>query len=173
MSSTLRINEALIIAMMAYLSVWLRREEGYESMHVIALAQRSSLQNLLMERFAPAERSGGPDVPLVAAVQLMKNRLLDLLRSVLPVASPWCASIRAPSSASTGLGRSIKPGARRESIDTSPIWADPDTWMPLMARIRVASEKLISKTGIMRTPGTTAHPSCASCRSPCTRTSPR
>ena len=136
------------IAMMAYLSVWLRRE-GYESMHVIALAQRI-VQGNLVEEVAPAERSGSPDMPLVAAVQLMKNRLLDLLR-VMPVAA---AVVRIDTgtivSVNEAWERSIGPlEARHESIDTSPIWADPDTWTTLMARIRVASEKLINKTEVM------------------------
>jgi len=136
------------IAMMAYLSVWLRRE-GYESMHVIALAQRI-VQGNLVEEVAPSERSGGPDMPLVAAVQLMKNRLLDLLR-VMPVAA---AVVRIDTgtivSVNEAWERSIGPlEARHESIGTSPIWADPDTWTTLMARIRVASEKLINKTEVM------------------------
>jgi hypothetical protein len=113
------------IGMMVYLSVWLRRE-GYEGQHVIALAQRIVQGNLVADD-APMGAEG--HTPLIAAVRLMKSRLMDLLR-VMPVAA---AVIRIDTDTIVNVNeawiRTIGPlDSANTGVKQSPIWADPETW---------------------------------------------
>ena len=134
------------IVMMVYLSVWLRRE-GYEGQHVIALAQRI-VQGNLVEDDAPMGDEG--HMPLIAAVRLMKSRLMDLLR-VMPVAA---AVIRIDTDTIVNVNeawiRTIGPlDTANTGIAKSPIWADPETWGALLVRMHEASEKLLNKIEVV------------------------
>jgi len=134
------------IGMMAYLAVWLRRE-GYESQHVIALAQRI-VQGNLLEDEAPLGNEA--NMPLVKAVRMMKSRLLDLLR-VMPVAA---AVIRIDTESIVSVNeawvRTIGPlDDLHTRFGQSPIWADTDTWTSLMARMREASGNLLDKVEVV------------------------
>lgn len=136
------------IAMMVYLSVWLRRE-GYEAQHVIVLAQQVVQGNLMDDGTPPALLAHG-NMPLVAAVQQMKRRLLDLLK-VLPVAA---AVVRIDTGTIVSINeaweRRIGPlGGKDDRIGESPIWVDPATWSDLIARMHSAAEKLINKTEVV------------------------
>lgn len=136
------------IAMMVYLSVWLRRE-GYEAQHVIVLAQQV-VQGNLMDDSAPLALLAHSNMPLVAAVQQMKRRLLDLLK-VLPVAA---AVVRIDTGTIVSINeaweRRIGPlGGKDDRIGESPIWVDPATWTDLIARMHNAAEKLINKTEVV------------------------
>jgi diguanylate cyclase (GGDEF)-like protein len=131
------------IGMMAYLAIWLRRE-GYESQHVIALAQRIVQGNLVEDEMP--DGLSEENMPLIRAVRMMKSRLLDLLR-VMPVAA---AVIRIDTESIVSVNeawiRTI--GTLHDSASRfgeSPIWADPATWATLLARLREASEKLLDK----------------------------
>jgi diguanylate cyclase (GGDEF)-like protein len=134
------------IGMMVYLSVWLRRE-GYEGQHVIALAQRIIQGNLIEDDVRIADEA---NMPLIAAVRLMKSRLLDLLR-VMPVAAAVIRidteSIVSVNEAWTRTIGTLDDSATR--FGQSPIWAEPDTWAGLMARMHEASEKLLDKVEVM------------------------
>lgn len=134
------------IGMMVYLSVWLRRE-GYEGQHVIALAQRI-VQGNLVEDDAPIGKEGR--MPLIAAVRLMKSRLMDLLR-VMPVAA---AVIRIDTDTIVSVNeawiRTIGPlGSADTRVGQSPIWADPDAWTTLLSRMHEASDKLLNKVEVV------------------------
>lgn len=136
------------IAMMVYLSIWLRRE-GYEAQHVIVLAQQV-VQGNLMDDGASSALLAHAKMPLVAAVQQMKQRLLDLLK-VLPVAA---AVVRIDTGAIVSINeaweRRIGPlGGKDERIGESPIWVDPATWSDLIDRMHSAAEKLINKTEVV------------------------
>jgi diguanylate cyclase (GGDEF)-like protein len=140
------------VAMMGYLSVWLRRE-GYESQHVIDLAQRIVQGHLLISEEEPR----GGSTPLISAVRQMKLRLLDLLR-VMPVAA---AVIRIDSEQVVNVNeawlRTLGPLAVQGGrFGESPIWADPATWAALLDRLRATSEKLLDKVEVVlrRTDGT-------------------
>ncbi|WP_371324539.1 GGDEF domain-containing protein [Dechloromonas sp. ZY10] len=134
------------IGMMVYLAIWLRRE-GYESQHVIALAQRI-LQGNLVEDEQPV--SDEANMPLITAVRMMKARLLDLLR-VMPVAA---AVIRIDTETIVSVNEAwVRTIGTLDDSQTrfgaSPIWADPATWDSLMARMREASYKLLDKIEVM------------------------
>jgi diguanylate cyclase (GGDEF)-like protein len=133
------------IGMMVYLAIWLRRE-GYEGQHVIALAQRIVQGNLIEDDQPVGDEAG---MPLIAAVRMMKSRLLDLLR-VMPVAA---AVIRIDTETIVSVNeawiRTI--GTFHDSaarFGASPIWADPATWASLMARMREASQNLLDKVEV-------------------------
>jgi diguanylate cyclase (GGDEF)-like protein/PAS domain S-box-containing protein len=141
------------IVMMVYLSIWLRRE-GFESANVIALAQRVVQGNLVEDTLNEHEKN----MPLISAVLLMKQRLMDLLR-VMPVAA---AVIRIDTqtivSVNEAWGRTI--GTLSDSsvrIGEAPIWADRDTWAELVTRLREATDKLLDKVevNLKRSDGTT------------------
>ena len=134
------------IGMMVYLSVWLRRE-GYEGQHVIALAQRI-VQGNLVEDDAPMGDEG--HTPLIAAVRLMKSRLMDLLR-VMPVAA---AVIRIDTDTIVNVNeawiRTIGPlDSAKTGVKQSPIWVDPETWDALLAQMHEASDKLLNKVEVV------------------------
>lgn len=134
------------IGMMVYLSIWLRRE-GYEGQHVIALAQKI-VQGNLIEDEAPA--TDERNMPLISAVRQMKSRLLDLLR-VMPVAA---AVIRIDTETIVNINeawiRTIGPLDMRDAqIGQAPIWADPDTWQSLLARLQEARDKLLNKVEVV------------------------
>jgi diguanylate cyclase (GGDEF)-like protein len=133
------------VGMMGYLAIWLRRE-GYESQHVIELAQQIVQGNLIEEK--PSETDG--NTPLINAVRLMKSRLLDLLR-VMPIAA---AVIRIDTDRIVNVNaawiRTIGPlDNKHAQFGQSPIWADPDTWSSLMQRLHEARDKLIDKVEIV------------------------
>lgn len=65
------------VGMMAYLSIWLRRE-GFEDQHVIALAQRIVRGGGIGDEGMP--ESGDEAAPLITAVRQMKDTLLDYQR---------------------------------------------------------------------------------------------
>jgi diguanylate cyclase (GGDEF)-like protein/PAS domain S-box-containing protein len=129
------------IGMMAYLSIWLRRE-GFESVNVIALAQRVVQGNLVEDVLSEEEKK----TPLIAAVLMMKQRLLDLLR-VMPVAA---AVIRIDTGDIVNINEAwirtigAMPDSSRR-ISEAPIWADRHTWAELVIRLREASDKLLDK----------------------------
>lgn len=134
------------IGMMAYLSVWLRRE-GYESQHVITLAQRI-VQGNLVEDEAPLGDEA--HMPLVAAVRQMKRRLLDLLR-IMPVAA---AVIRMDTdtivSVNEAWGRTMGTLDHTGSqIGASPIWAEAQTWAMLRKRLTASPDKLVNKSEVV------------------------
>jgi len=133
------------VGMMGYLAIWLRRE-GYESQHVINLAQQIVQGNLVEEAVSPI----GTETPLINAVRLMKSRLLDLLR-VMPIAA---AVIRIDTDRIVNVNaawiRTIGPlDNEHAQFGQSPIWADPDTWSSLMRRLREARDKLIDKVEVV------------------------
>jgi diguanylate cyclase (GGDEF)-like protein/PAS domain S-box-containing protein len=141
------------IGMMAYLSIWLRRE-GFESANVIALAQRVVQGNLVEDSLSDEEKR----MPLISAVLLMKQRLLDLLR-VMPVAA---AVIRIDTQTIVSVNEAWERtiGTLSDSstrIGEAPIWADRDTWADLITRLREASDKLLDKVevNLKRSNGTT------------------
>lgn len=133
------------VGMMGYLAIWLRRE-GYESQHVINLAQQIVQGNLVEEAVSPT----GTETPLINAVRLMKSRLLDLLR-VMPIAA---AVIRIDTDRIVNVNaawiRTIGPlDNEHAQFGQSPIWADPDTWSSLMQRLREARDKQIDKVEVV------------------------
>jgi predicted signal transduction protein with EAL and GGDEF domain len=133
------------VGMMGYLAIWLRRE-GYESQHVINLAQQIVQGNLIEEKL----HQTGTETPLINAVRLMKSRLLDLLR-VMPIAA---AVIRIDTDRIVNVNaawiRTIGPlDNEHTQFGQSPIWADPDTWSSLMQRLREARDKLIDKVEVV------------------------
>lgn len=134
------------IGMMVYLSIWLRRD-GYESQHVIALAQRIVQGNLIEDDVPLGNES---NMPLIVAVRMMKSRLLDLLR-VMPVAA---AVIRIDTESIVSVNDAwVAIIGKLEESDTRfgamPMWVDPTTWSTLMARMRDASQKLIRKVEVV------------------------
>jgi diguanylate cyclase (GGDEF)-like protein len=134
------------IGMMVYLSVWLRRE-GYEGQHVIALAQHIVQGNLVED---DAQMGDESRMPLIAAVRLMKSRLMDLLR-VMPVAA---AVIRIDTDTIVNVNeawiRTIGPlDSANTGVKQSPFWADPETWGSLLARMHEASDKLLNKVDVV------------------------
>lgn len=138
--------DRIMVGMMGYLAIWLRRE-GYEEQHVIALAQQIVQGNLVEEDKIIDDEA---KTPLIAAVRQMKSRLLDLLR-VMPVAA---AVIRIDTETVVNVNEAwirtigtLDDSAAR--FGESPIWADPATWATLMARIRDASEKLLDKEEVV------------------------
>lgn len=133
------------VGMMGYLAIWLRRE-GYESQHVIHLAQQIVQGNLVEETLT--NTSG--ETPLINAVRLMKSRLLDLLR-VMPIAA---AVIRIDTDRIVNVNaawiRTIGPiDDAHAQFGQSPIWADPDTWSSVIGRLREARDKLIDKVEVV------------------------
>jgi diguanylate cyclase (GGDEF)-like protein len=134
------------VGMMVYLSIWLRRE-GYEGQHVIALAQRIVQGNLIDDETPMGDERG---MPLIAAVRLMKSRLLDLLR-VMPVAA---AVIRLDTDAIVNVNeawlRIIGPLDNPDThVRQSPIWADPQVWTSLLERLHEAADKLLDKVEVV------------------------
>lgn len=133
------------VGMMAFLAIWLRRE-GYEGQHVIALAQRIVQGNLIQDEQSLGDAA---DMPLIAAVRMMKSRLIDLLR-VMPVAA---AVIRIDTQTVVSvneawirtIGAAHDPSVR---FGTSPIWTDQATWDSLMTRMRESSQKLLEKVEV-------------------------
>jgi diguanylate cyclase (GGDEF)-like protein len=140
------------VGMMGYLAIWLRRE-GFEEQHVINLA-RHIVQGNLAEADGVAEDDR--DMPLIAAVVAMKNRLLDLLR-VMPVPA---AVIRIDTETIVNVNaawiRTLGPLDADGRFGESPIWAEPGTWDLLTAKLREASDKLLDKVevGLKRRDGT-------------------
>ncbi len=134
------------IGMMVYLAIWMRRE-GYEAQHVITLTQRIVQGNLIEDATALSEEA---DMPLVAAVRLMKSRLLDLLR-VMPVAT---AVIRIDTDTIVSVNeawvRTIGSLEVSESqVGKLRIWADATTWALLLERIHEAKDKLLNKVEVV------------------------
>lgn len=130
------------IGMMVYLSIWLRRD-GYESQHVIMLAQKIIQGYLIDDGPQPAKNH---ETPLINAVRTMKSRLLDLLR-VIPVAT---AVIRIDTenivSVNEAWIRTIGPlDSHTMGFGQSPIWIEPNTWSELIVSLHQAKEKLLNK----------------------------
>lgn len=130
------------VGMMGFLAIWLRRE-GFEEQHVIALAQRIVHGNLTE---ADVATEGERGMPLISAVVMMKNRLLDLLR-VMPVPA---AVIRIDSQRIVNVNaawtRTLGPlDDASARFGESPIWAERGTWEALLARLHEASDKLLDK----------------------------
>ena len=141
------------IGMMVYLSIWLRRE-GYEDQHVIALAREIIQGNLIEDTAAVGNEA---DMPLIAAVRMMKSRLLDLIR-VMPVAT---AVIRIDTdtivSVNEAWTRTIGPlDTKAYTVGKAPIWVDHNTWGELLDQLHQAQEKLLNKVEIVlrKTDGT-------------------
>lgn len=141
------------VGMMGYLAIWLRRE-GHESQHVIDIAQQIVQGNLID---STVEGLSAQQSTLIHSVLQMKARLLDLLR-VIPVAA---AVIRIDLEQVVNvneawvktLGPLEEQGLR---FGQSPIWAEPETWQLLLARLHEASETLLDKVEVVlrRTDGT-------------------
>ena len=132
------------VDMMGYLAIGLRRD-GYEAQHVIALAQ-CIVQGNLVEDDASIDDT---KMPLVAAVRMMKSRLLDLLR-VMPVAA---AVIRIDIETIVSVNKAwVRTIGTLDDTKTrfgqSPIWAEPATWSSLMVRLRETTEKLLDKVEV-------------------------
>lgn len=132
------------IGMMVYLSIWLRRE-GYDAQHVINLAQQISQGNLAeRDTVTAAER----DMPLISAVLSMKDRLLDLLR-VLPVPA---AVIRIDThsivSVNEAWERIFGRLDKHQDFGQCPIWANPQSWAELVARLTKSENHLLNKVEV-------------------------
>lgn len=130
------------VAMMGYLSIWLRRE-GFEAQNVINLAGQILQGNLIASYdLSDSEK----EMPLISAVVMMKNRLLDLLR-VLPVPA---AVIRLDTESMVNVNAAwertfgLQPGDC-SNFRTCPIWADEHSWGNLVGRLKEAEDKLIDK----------------------------
>jgi diguanylate cyclase (GGDEF)-like protein len=141
------------IGMMVYLSIWLRRE-GYEDQHVIALAREIIQGNLIEDTAAVGNEA---DMPLIAAVRMMKSRLLDLIR-VMPVAT---AVIRIDTdtivSVNEAWTRTIGPlDTKAYTVGKAPIWVDHNAWGELLDQLHQAQEKLLNKVEVLlrKTDGT-------------------
>lgn len=132
------------IAMMVYLSVWLRRE-GYEAQHVINLAQQIMQGNLVESGHVTAEERM---MPLISAVLLMKNRLLDLLR-VLPAPA---AVIRIDTNSIVNVNeaweRIFGPLQKNANFGQCPIWANQQSWAELLARLHRTENHLLNKVEV-------------------------
>lgn len=130
------------VAMMGYLSIWLRRE-GFDARHVINLAGEIMQGNLVDNyNLSDAEK----EMPLISAVVMMKNRLLDLLR-VLPVPA---AVIRLDTESMVNVNAAWERTFGLQSTDcanfrTCPIWADEHSWGDLVGQLKEAEDKLIDK----------------------------
>ena len=130
------------VAMLSYLSIWLRRE-GFEAQHVINLGGEIMQGNLVDNyNLSDAEKQ----MPLIRAVVLMKNRLLDLLR-VLPVPA---AVIRLDNDSVVNINAAWERtfGPETGNVATfgrSAIWADEHSWDRLLGQLRNAENKLIDK----------------------------
>ncbi|WP_158699400.1 diguanylate cyclase [Magnetospirillum gryphiswaldense] len=134
------------IAMMVYLSIWLRRE-GYENRNVITLANR-----IMQGHFTEGDyvSSDALKMPLISTVISMKNRLLDLLR-IMPVPS---AIVRLDThmivSVNDAWERTFGPLARRDIwFHDCPIWAESGTWDNLINRLQEAEEHLLDKVELV------------------------
>lgn len=132
------------IGMMVYLSVWLRRD-GYEAQHVILLAQEIVQGNLVEHAHITTDEE---KLPLISAVLLMKNRLLDLLR-VLPVPA---AVIRIDTESIVNVNEAWENifGTCDDTSNFSqcPIWADPHSWANLLTQLHKADNKLLNKVEV-------------------------
>ena len=132
------------IAMMIYLSIWLRRE-AYQDQHVIEMAQDIMQGDLISDQQLPDDVR---DAPLIQAVVQMKNRLLDLLR-VMPVPA---AVIRLDNETvvntneawSTNMGLTA-PGA---SVRDTLICSVPGTWEELVAELQSSPDRVLDKKEI-------------------------
>ena len=129
------------IAMMTYLSIWLRRE-GYEDQHVMAIAQDIMQGNLISDRQLPMDQQ---QAPLIHSVLMMKNRLLDLLR-VMPVPA---AVIRIDNETLVNINEawerkmgSLPVGAK---VRDSLICSVPGTWEDLLTALHASPDKLLDK----------------------------
>lgn len=130
------------VGMMAYLSVWLRRE-GYEDQHVIALAQQIIRGDLTDDAAALGERG---QMPLINAVLTMKTRLLNLIK-VLPVAT---AVIRLQDSQLVAtndawhalFGLRVDTGER---LGDASLWLEPGQWDALVQQLRASPAHSIRK----------------------------
>lgn len=141
------------IGMMIYLTVWLRRE-GYENQHVITLAQRIARGSLTEDISVIGNQH---DMPLIHSVQLMKSRLLDLLR-IMPVA---IAIVRVDQDIMVscnevwrrmiGYCHCCQPDKECTSLRFSelPIWTDKNVWSTLMGLVQNNSEKLLNKAEVL------------------------
>jgi len=131
------------VGMMSYLSIWLRRE-AYEEQHVIALAQEIAQGNLIQ---TDTISSIDNDTPLISAVVMMKNRLLDLLK-VIPVPA---AVIRIDTDSivniNTAWSRVLGP-IDDTKMSNSNIWVEPDTWKILLEKLHEANSKLLDKAEV-------------------------
>lgn len=133
------------VGMMGYLAIWLRRE-GYESCQVIDLAEQI-MQGNLMENPIPEGKLR--EMPLIAAVLSMKNRLLDLLR-VMPVPA---AVIRIDNQMIVSINEAWQRmfGSRAPygmRFSDCEIWSESHVWGELVARLRHADGKLLDKVEV-------------------------
>jgi diguanylate cyclase (GGDEF)-like protein len=129
------------VLMMAYLSIWLRRE-GYEDQHVMAIAQDIMQGNLVADRHLAADQK---QAPLIHSVLMMKNRLLDLLR-VMPVPA---AVIRLDNETLVNINEAwerkmgtLPIGAK---VQDSLICSIPGTWARLLEALHASPDKLLDK----------------------------
>ena len=130
------------VGMMAYLSVWLRRE-GYEDQHVIGLAQQIIRGDLTDDATALGERG---QMPLIDAVLTMKTRLLNLIK-VLPVATAVIrlqdGQLVATNDAWQGLfGLRVDTGQR---LGEANLWQEPGQWETLVDQLHTNPDHSIRK----------------------------
>lgn len=132
------------VAMMGYLSIWLRRE-GYEDQHVIAIAQDIMQGNLISDRKIDVITQ---QAPLIHSVISMKNRLLDLLR-VMPVPT---AVIRIDNETVVSINeawrRKMGPLSIGSKVQDSLICSIPGTWHELLKALHASDDKLLDKREI-------------------------
>ena len=140
------------VAMMMYLTVWLRRE-GYENQYVISVAQRIA-QGSLTENISVIGNQN--TMPLINSVQLMKSRLLDLLH-IMPVAvaivrvdQDMMVSCNEVWRRMVGYCYCSQPNNKDTSLKFSelPIWMDKHTWLELINFVQDSPEKLLNKTEV-------------------------
>lgn len=134
------------VGMMGYLAIWLRRE-GYEGQRVIVLAQHI-IQGNLTEDEGTDNLDSMADLPLIAAVHTMKDRLLELLR-VMPVAA---AVIRIEAETDQAVSTNHawektlgKLADRTRPFGQQPIWRNSTDWGMLLQRLHQAPTGSLDK----------------------------
>ena len=131
------------IAMMVYLSVWLRRE-GYGNQHVIDIAQQVLKGDLLNEPVSEEEKS----MPLVSSVILMKNRLLELLK-IIPVATAVVrvdtGSVMSSNEAWMNMIGTIDSDIH---FGDAHFWVEKEHWGTLMMNLKKSPNKILKKNAI-------------------------
>lgn len=144
------------IAMMVYLSIWLRRE-AYEDQHVIAMAQEIMQGNLFTENEQNINLTEGS---LIDSVVKMKNRLLDLLR-IIPVPA---AVIRYDTETLVSVNEAWQRQLGNIPIGTSihdtVICSIPENWRLLREQLDSTPSKLLDKYEIKLSYPNGAHALC-------------
>ena len=146
--STLAIHVAYFlpfVAMMGYLSIWLRRE-AYEAQHVIELAGQIMHGDLMK---TPDVGAHSLRMPLISAVVSMRDRLLDLMR-VLPVPA---VIVRMDTQVVVAVNHSWEAQCApipngQTPFGSCPVWPDPANWHELLAGMYSRGERILDKVEV-------------------------